>query len=70
MQATSNKIMRAFVEGAQAGEAEVKKPLSEAELRAGAAEALRLSQIEMAHSRSWRAKPLYWASYSLVGGER
>ncbi|MEQ1948641.1 MAG: CHAT domain-containing tetratricopeptide repeat protein [Bryobacteraceae bacterium] len=38
--------------------------------RTDAAEALRLSQVEMAHSGSWRARPSYWASYSLVGGER
>ena len=35
-----------------------------------AAEALRLSQMEFAHSASWRAAPMYWASYQLTGGAR
>jgi len=36
----------------------------------GAAEALRMSQVEMAHSGTWRGRPSYWASYLLVGGGR
>jgi CHAT domain-containing protein len=35
-----------------------------------AAEALRLSQMEVAHSGTWRAAPIYWASYQLTGGSR
>jgi CHAT domain-containing protein len=35
-----------------------------------AAEALRLSQLEAVHSRTWRAAPLYWAAYQLTGGYR
>ena len=35
-----------------------------------AAEALRRSQIEMAHGGTWRAAPAYWASYQLTGGSR
>ncbi len=29
--------------------------------------ALRLAQVEMLHSASWRARPNYWAAYFLVG---
>jgi CHAT domain-containing protein len=35
-----------------------------------AAEALRRSQVEAAHSASWRAAPAYWASYQITGGAR
>jgi CHAT domain-containing protein len=35
-----------------------------------AAEALRRSQVEMAHGGTWRAAPAYWASYQLTGGSR
>jgi CHAT domain-containing protein len=35
-----------------------------------AAEALRLSQIEMLHSGTWRATPSYWAAYQITGGAR
>jgi len=35
-----------------------------------AAEALRLSQIEMLDSGSWRAAPFYWAAYQVSGGAR
>jgi len=35
-----------------------------------AAEALRRSQVEMAHGGTWRASPAYWASYQLTGGSR
>jgi len=35
-----------------------------------AAEALRRSQIEFAHSGTWRAAPSYWASYQVTGGSR
>jgi CHAT domain-containing protein len=35
-----------------------------------AAEALRRSQVEMAHEGTWRAAPAYWASYQLTGGSR
>ena len=35
-----------------------------------AAEALRLSQIEMLHSGTWRAMPSYWAAYQITGGAR
>jgi CHAT domain-containing protein len=35
-----------------------------------AAEALRRSQIEFAHSGTWRAAPSYWASYQITGGSR
>jgi CHAT domain-containing protein len=35
-----------------------------------AAEALRRSQMEFAHSGTWRAAPVYWASYQLTGGSR
>jgi CHAT domain-containing protein/tetratricopeptide (TPR) repeat protein len=34
------------------------------------AEALRLSQIEMLQSKTWRAEPSYWASYQITGGAR
>ncbi len=34
------------------------------------AEALRRSQMEMAHSETWRAAPAYWASYQVTGGSR
>jgi len=34
------------------------------------AEALRQSQIEMIHSRTWRAAPSSWASYVLSGGSK
>ncbi len=33
-----------------------------------AAEALRLSQVEMLHSGSWQSSPAYWASYQVTGG--
>jgi CHAT domain-containing protein len=33
-----------------------------------AAEALRLSQLEELHSGTWRAAPVYWASYQVTGG--
>ena len=39
-------------------------------LHYSAAEALRRSQMEFAHSATWRAAPAYWASYQLTGGER
>ncbi len=32
------------------------------------AEAMRRSQVEMIHSRTWRASPGYWASYQVTGG--
>jgi len=35
-----------------------------------AAEALRLSQIEMLHSGTWRATTSYWAAYQITGGAR
>jgi CHAT domain-containing protein len=35
-----------------------------------AAEALRLSQIEMLQSGTWRAMPSYWAPYQITGGAR
>jgi CHAT domain-containing protein len=35
-----------------------------------AAEALRLSQLDMIHEGSWRASPAYWASYQLTGASR
>jgi CHAT domain-containing protein/tetratricopeptide (TPR) repeat protein len=35
-----------------------------------AAEALRLSQLEMLHSGTWRAAPAYWAPYQVSGGAR
>jgi CHAT domain-containing protein len=35
-----------------------------------AAEALRLSQIEMLQSGTWRAAPSYWAPYQITGGAR
>jgi CHAT domain-containing protein len=35
-----------------------------------AAEALRLSQLEMLDSGSWRAAPSYWATYQITGGAR
>ena len=35
-----------------------------------AAEALRRSQREVAHSGTWRAAPSYWASYQVTGGSR
>jgi CHAT domain-containing protein len=35
-----------------------------------AAEALRLSQIEMIHSGTWREMPSYWAPYQITGGAR
>jgi len=35
-----------------------------------AAEALRLSQIEMLRSGTWRAVPSYWAAYQITGGAR
>jgi len=35
-----------------------------------AAEALRLSQIEMLASGTWRAMPSYWAAYQITGGAR
>ena len=34
------------------------------------AEALRRSQLEFAHSGTWRAAPSYWASYQVTGGSR
>jgi CHAT domain-containing protein len=34
------------------------------------AEALRLSQLEMLHSGTWRAMPSYWAPYQITGGAR
>jgi CHAT domain-containing protein len=34
------------------------------------AEALRLSQLEMLHSGTWRASPSYWAPYQVIGGAR
>ena len=34
------------------------------------AEALRLSQIEMLESGTWRALPAYWAPYQITGGAR
>ena len=33
----------------------------------GAAEALRLAQLEMLRTNSWRAQPKYWAAYLLTG---
>ncbi len=38
--------------------------------QAPAAEALRLSQMEMLQSGTWRALPSYWAAYRLIGGAR
>jgi CHAT domain-containing protein len=38
--------------------------------RVPAAEALRLSQLEMVHSGTWRAAPAYWAAYQISGGSR
>jgi CHAT domain-containing protein len=35
-----------------------------------AAEALRLSQLEMLDSGTWRAAPSYWAPYQITGGAR
>jgi CHAT domain-containing protein len=35
-----------------------------------AAEALRRTQAEMAHSDTWRRAPAYWASYQVTGGAR
>jgi CHAT domain-containing protein len=35
-----------------------------------AAEALRLSQLEMLQSGTWRAEPSYWAPYQITGGAR
>jgi CHAT domain-containing protein len=35
-----------------------------------AAEALRLSQLDMLHSGTWRATPSYWAAYQITGGTR
>ncbi len=35
-----------------------------------AAEALRLSQMEMLNSGTWRAAPSYWAPYQITGGGR
>jgi CHAT domain-containing protein len=35
-----------------------------------AAEALRLSQLEMIDSGTWRAAPSYWATYQITGGAR
>jgi CHAT domain-containing protein/tetratricopeptide (TPR) repeat protein len=35
-----------------------------------AAEALRLSQLEMLESGTWRALPSYWAPYQITGGAR
>jgi tetratricopeptide (TPR) repeat protein len=35
-----------------------------------AAQALRLSQLEMLDSGSWRAAPSYWATYQITGGAR
>jgi CHAT domain-containing protein len=35
-----------------------------------AAEALRLSQMEMIQSGTWRAMPSYWAPYQVAGGAR
>ncbi len=35
-----------------------------------AAEALRLSQIGMIHSGTWRRAPAYWAAYQFTGGTR
>jgi CHAT domain-containing protein len=35
-----------------------------------AAQALRLSQIEMLQSGTWRAMPSYWAPYQITGGAR
>lgn len=35
-----------------------------------AAEALRLSQLEMLQSGTWRAMPSYWAPYEITGGAR
>jgi CHAT domain-containing protein len=37
---------------------------------ASAADALRLSQVEMLRSGTWQASPAYWASYQLTGGTR
>jgi len=34
------------------------------------AQALRLSQMEMLHSGTWRANPAYWAPYQISGGAR
>src|SRR3984957_4021743 len=38
--------------------------------RVPAAEALRLSQIEMLQSGTWRAMPSYWAPYQITGAAR
>jgi len=35
-----------------------------------AAEALRLSQLEMLQSGTWRRAPSYWAAYQITGGAR
>lgn len=35
-----------------------------------AAEALRLSQMEMLRSGTWKAMPSYWAAYQINGGAR
>ncbi len=35
-----------------------------------AAESLRLSQLEMLNSGTWRAEPSYWAAYQITGGAR
>jgi CHAT domain-containing protein len=37
---------------------------------ASAAEALRLSQLDMIHSGTWRGTPSYWAPYQITGGAR
>jgi CHAT domain-containing protein len=39
-------------------------------LHVPAAEALRLSQLEMLASGTWRASPSYWATYQITGGAR
>ncbi|HTT66336.1 MAG TPA: CHAT domain-containing tetratricopeptide repeat protein [Bryobacteraceae bacterium] len=36
---------------------------------AGAAVALQHAQIEMLHSRTWRANPLYWGAYFVMGNQ-
>ena len=36
--------------------------------RTSAAKALRISQMDMIRSGTWRARPAYWAAYELTGG--
>ena len=36
----------------------------------GPAKALRITQLEMLHSGTWRSDPSYWAAYQIIGGAR